>query len=194
MFNILKTIVNIIFSKSNPKIKVEKEDVPHFVEERHEDTNMIKNPIENSTPKLSVNFTWHEALYLPSWKVEHIPTEQEKTNIIQMAQKMEQIRSILGNRSISVSCWIRPKLNQPGHPEHGQDYNLFVGSTAKASMHISGSAVDFVVPGMSSDQVREILVPHLKELNIRLENLPGSSWVHADLKKVSDERFRYFSV
>jgi hypothetical protein len=166
-----------------------------FVDQSKKTETQSENSTKETkmTTELSEHFTYHDALYLPSWKVEHIPTAEELANIKNMAQVMEKIRALCGNRAISISCWIRPtSLNHPGHPRHGQNYNLFVGSTALHSMHIVGGAVDFVVNSMSCDDARLLLSFKLKEFNIRMEKNPGSSWVHCDIKHVNNDSERYF--
>lgn len=140
--------------------------------------------------ELSKYFTWKEALTLPQWTTQHIPTVEERSNIQRTALVMDKIRDLLG-KPIRVGCWIRPLLNHPGHPQHGEDYNEHVDG-ARKSAHKVGLAVDFSVKGMSCDAIREILEPKLKSLGIRMEKLPGSCWVHIDLKPAADERFRYF--
>ena len=140
--------------------------------------------------ELSKYFTWKEALTLPQWQAQHNPSVEEKSNIQRTALVMDRIRKLIG-ASVHVECWIRPVLNCPGHVQHGEDYNEHIGGALK-SAHKVGLAVDFTVKHRSCDVIREILEPKLKSLGIRMENLPGSCWVHIDLKPVSDERFRYF--
>jgi hypothetical protein len=132
-------------------------------------------------------FQWSEALYLPSWQVYHTPSQVEKDNIIKTAAVMDQIREFFG-KPINIHVWCRPILNSPGHPRHGQDYNQFINGAAN-SAHKVGLAVDFDVKGMSCDDVRAKLLPLLDKLNIRMEDLPGSSWVHIDLFPVKSKRY-----
>lgn len=129
--------------------------------------------------KISRYFTVHEALWLPSWRVYHEPSEEEKDNILELAVKMDKVRDFL-QAPISVHVWMRPDfLNAPGHSKHGQDYNAFVKG-APRSAHKLGKAVDWSVPGVSCDLVRSKLLPKLEEFGLCMEDLPGSNWVHAD--------------
>lgn len=130
------------------------------------------------TAKISRHFTTHEATYLPSWKKYHQPTAQEKQNILRLALVLDQLRDFL-EAPIIVHCWIRPT-----------DYNQFVGG-APRSAHLEGLAVDFHVTGMTCDSVREKLLPKLDEFGIRMENLPGTSWVHVDIRAPGNTG-RYF--
>lgn len=128
--------------------------------------------------KITENFTVHEATWLPSWGVYHNPTDQEKQNIIDIAQKMEQVREYLGNKSINVNCWIRPNNVNCDSPRYwGKNYNKAIGG-ADLSAHILGKAVDFTVSSISCDEVRYLLQDQLEKLNLRMEKKPGSMWIH----------------
>jgi len=114
------------------------------------------------------NFKWKEALYLASMDVYVMPDEDIARNIIETANRMQSIRDILG-KPIKVTSWYRPA-----------NYNKHIGG-AKNSYHIQGLACDFCVSGMLPDAVREILLDFLDNLDIRMEDMPGASWVHVDL-------------
>lgn len=132
----------------------------------------------DKTAKITLNFTVHEATYLPSWGVHHIPNEEEKKNIIEMAQKMEQVREYLGDKSINVNCWIRPNMVNCENPRYwGKNYNKAIGG-ADLSAHLTGKAVDFTVSSISCDEVRYLLQDQLEKLNLRMEKKPASMWIH----------------
>ena len=139
---------------------------------------------------VSKHFKWKEALFIPQWNTCHIPSQAEKDTITRTAGVMDKIRSIIG-APINVHCWIRPVLNNPKSPWHGDDYNERVGGALK-SMHKSGGAVDFSVAGKSCDSIRDLLKPRLAELGCRMENLPGSAWVHIDIRDVASDNLRFF--
>lgn len=124
------------------------------------------------------HFTWHEALWLPTWSFHAHPPDHVKRNIEDIGRSLEYIRYIFG-KMIFVTSWYRPT-----------PYNSFIGG-AKHSAHIEGSAVDFVVDNMSCDAVRERLVEELEGLEVRMEDLPGSVWVHIDNRHPGDGK-RYF--
>jgi hypothetical protein len=121
----------------------------------------------NKTIPGTRSFTWHEALWCSKWQCHVLPTEQQYDEIIKIAYKLQQIRDYFG-RPLKIKSWLRPKL-----------YNELIGG-AKNSYHCKGMAVDFVVEGLDCDEVRIRLIDRLDELKIRLENLPGSDWAHAD--------------
>lgn len=153
----------------------------------------MENIIDWSNPEsqISVNFKVKEALLLPSWNILHVPSEEEKSNIIKAAQMMEIIREYLGN-PIHINCWIRPQItNCPGSKSNGKDYNKFVGG-ARNSAHIEGLACDFTVSRMTCDDVRHTLEPKLEEFKIRMENKPGSGWIHCDSRDLLPGGRRFF--
>jgi hypothetical protein len=145
----------------------------------------------NPKSKISKYFTVGEATYLPSRKIYHIPSLSEIDNITKIAIIMDKIRELLG-KPIKVHVWIRPsKVNCPSSPFNGEDYNAKVKGAPK-STHITGEAVDWSCPGMSCDDVRTKLISCLDELGVRMEDLPGSSWVHIDIRKPGPSGHRFF--
>lgn len=142
--------------------------------------------IDWADPKspISKHFTVHEATFLPSWSISHIPSEAEKAEIIKTAELMDQIRDFV-NTPITVSCWIRPtSVNCPGSEHDKGNYNLAIGSKAMHSAHIEGAACDFFVKGHTADEVRALLVPKIDEFHFRMEDLKASSWTHCDTRYV----------
>ena len=141
---------------------------------------------------LSKYFTWKEALLLPQWGVIHIPTEEEKKNIIEFANTLDSVREFIG-LPFHVHCWIRPiKANCPDSRYDGQNYNKFVGSVALNSAHIPGKALDFHVDNFGGvngcHEIREKLLPKLEEFELRMEDLEGM-WIHLDNAPVTKNRF-----
>lgn len=113
---------------------------------------------------ISKFFTVAEATFLRSWNVHMNPSEEEKDNIIATALKMDSIREIL-DTPIKVHCWIRSEI-----------YNKTIGGAPK-SAHLAGLAVDWSCE-FNCDAVRYMLLPHLAKLELRMEDLKGSSWIH----------------
>lgn len=146
-----------------------------------------------SDPKcpISTHFTVGEATRLPSSNCYHIPSPEEQVNILRMAEVLEKIRTIVG-KPLKVHVWIRPnKVNCPTSTFNGEDYNAKIGG-AKKSAHITGEAVDWGVMGTSCDAVRTILISKLQDLGARMEDLPGSTWVHIDIRKPGPSGHRFF--
>lgn len=147
---------------------------------------------ENPECKMTPFFKVREALLLPSWKVYHKPTEEEKYNICKTVLLMDEIRELI-NAPIHIHCWIRPAcVNAPDSEYHGKDYNYYVGGS-KRSGHILGIAVDFSSPGENCDDLRAALVPKMDAWQFRIEDLRGAKWVHVDLKPPGPSG-RFFKV
>lgn len=128
-------------------------------------TDFIDKPIGSSK-----YFKWKDAIWLNRWEVCAIPkTDFIYLNIIEACTKMDQIREIL-QAPIVITSWYRPIK-----------YNESIGG-ARNSAHILGKAVDFQVQNMTADEVRQALYFSMVNLNIRMENLPGSNWTHIDTK------------
>ena len=71
-------------------------------------------------------------------------------------------------KPMSVTSCLRPEL-----------YNAFVKGSER-SYHMQGRAIDFEIRDVPADEIRELLKPKLDEFGLRMEDLPGSSWVHLD--------------
>lgn len=90
------------------------------------------------------NFTWSEA----TKNGNRIPANERITdNIINMAKRMEEVRSRLGDRPIVVTSWYRPPR-----------VNAAVGGVPN-STHLRGYAVDFIVRGLTPREVQRELDP-----------------------------------
>ena len=122
------------------------------------------------------NFTWREALYCPRWNIHAVPTADVIRRITNFAPKVQIVRDFLGLPMLTESWWRPPK------------YNALIGG-AQFSEHMDGGALDFKCPGMSGDQLRHMLQPKLEEFGLRMEDLPGASWVHIDDKEPGNKRF-----
>lgn len=127
-------------------------------------TDFIDKPIGSSK-----YFKWKEALWLNQWELYAIPkTDSIYLNIIEVCTKLDKIREIV-QAPIVVTSWYRPIR-----------YNEFIKGS-KNSSHIFGKAVDFQVQGIDADTVRHMLYFSMIQLDIRMENLPKSNWVHVDI-------------
>lgn len=145
----------------------------------------------NPSDKISNHFTVKEACLLPSWGVLHVPSDDEQANILAMAAIMDQVRDFVG-KPINVHCWIRPtSANCPGSQHDGGNYNVAAGSTALHSAHIIGKAVDWDC-GVVCDDTRNQIMAQLEPWGVRMENRPGSGWVHLDDQPVAPGGHRFF--
>jgi hypothetical protein len=126
------------------------------------------------------NFTWHEALWLPTWGRHARPedglSDQVLKNLEHCFQKLQLIRDYFG-RPISVHVAYRPEA-----------YNRQIGG-AKSSAHMAKTpgvaAVDFHVHGIECLVACQKLIQDnkLEEWGIRLEdNGEDAGWVHMDTR------------
>lgn len=105
----------------------------------------LTNPVYLNDPidrDYAPNFTWNEATH----GGQRIPeTAQVTQNIVRVARSLQEVRDLLGGRTISINSWYRPPA-----------VNRAIGG-ARFSRHIEGDAVDFVVAGMHSYDVYDQL-------------------------------------
>jgi len=115
-------------------------------------------------------FTWHEALWLPSYNRHANASEVTPDilkNIVRQAKALDRVREHF-KRSIVVHCWLRPPA-----------YNAKIGG-ATNSAHLRGAATDFHFEGLSAEAARRVLIadrsiyPGAGELDV--------SWMHLDLE------------
>lgn len=119
--------------------------------------------------RLSHNFHGSEAFVTTRTVNNDLPVknkEKYEANIVATAGRLEHIRTILGNKPISIHSWYRsPALN------------TLVGGS-KNSDHMTGSAVDFICPGFGNP------LQICKELEKEKHGLPFKqlifehTWVH----------------
>lgn len=119
-------------------------------------------------------FTWHDALWLPSWGRHAKPSDVTNTdmdtvlkNIEKQAAALQKLEDHLGKK-IVVHCWLRPPK-----------YNAQIGG-ASNSAHLRGMATDFHVEGMSAEAVRKVVKSHPGLYPGAGEN--NVSWNHLDLE------------
>lgn len=169
----------------------------------------------NPKSRLSANFSVGEALTLPSWGVMHVPSDEEKAAIKGIAEKVTKAIEVIGkaighDAHVSVHAWMRPGVAHiPGSQWDGKDYNRYIYETqvwkdltqvekdakhVPDSPHKTGHAIDFHIVGYEGGEncakIREILLPHLEELGLRMEKPVGTGgWVHLDDLPVIHERF-----
>ena len=206
---IIKVIVSF-FGKKAPAASAPQQ--PKKLEPKVEQTGQ---PIDWNNPKskISEHFYVEEALELPSWGVLHVPSEDEKKEIEKIAKDVEGaisiLEQILKHRvSINVHAWMRPEqANCPGSQWNGKNYNRYIYETqvwknlseeekAKKvepkSPHRTGRAIDFHVVGYEGKQkcaeIRQMLLPYLEQLNLRMEDISGG-WIHLDNLPVKNKRF-----
>jgi zinc D-Ala-D-Ala carboxypeptidase len=94
----------------------------------------------------------------------------ERANLQRMAETMEEVRTILGDKPILISSGYR-----------SPPVNAAVGGS-KGSAHMSGLAVDFSCPGAGTPlQICKKLEPHMRKLGIDQLIHEFGTWIHLGL-------------
>jgi len=95
---------------------------------------------------------------------DNTPNEQEKANLLRLAELLERVKYMLDMRPIMVNSAFRSKA-----------VNDAVGSK-DTSQHRLGCAADFKVPGMTPDEVVRVLVASGLPYDQIIREF--DSWVH----------------
>lgn len=139
-------------------------------------------------------FKWSEALWLPSIKEYHIPSDKEVAKIKELCERLDKVREFIG-LPILIHCWIRPKsVNCTNQKYQGFNYNSTIGG-AKNSSHITGEAVDFHVNGLTVDQFQNKIGPKLAEFKLAAEKngkVVKRNWIHLQSRQLLDGTYRFF--
>lgn len=90
---------------------------------------------------LTPHFTLEELTHTDHREFDNTPNEQEKANLVRLADLLEQVKVVLGGKPIMVNSAFRCK-----------QVNDAVGSK-DSSQHRIGCAADIRVPGMTPDEV-----------------------------------------
>lgn len=142
---------------------------------KQENNPMTTIDWSDSKCKISKYFTVEEALELPQWNrlanSDDGLDDNIKQNLITIFTKLDSIREYFG-KPIVVSVAYRPK-----------QYNELVKG-AKNSAHLYGAAVDFFIKNINCDAARLTIIEQklLDKLQLRMEDLPNSNWLHCDLR------------
>ena len=140
--------------------------------------------IPKLTDKITANFTWKDALWLPSWNraatEEDGLTQKHLDNIKATAMWMQEVRDFFG-KPIIVHCWLRPIK-----------YNKQIGGS-KNSSHLYGYGVDFHVKGIDCATAKKMILDAglLDKKKLRMEDIKGE-WIHLDDRAVGASGKRYF--
>lgn len=189
--NLLSQILDIVII-----LLTGKKPAPEAVSEQPASVNKTEPPVIEQEPeldwskdelKISKYFTVKEAIYLPTWKrlanKEDGLNDTIKENSLRLFKQMDVVREHFG-KPIRAHVAYRPV-----------EYNKAIGG-AQHSAHSEGMAFDFDIIGMSCDDVRKELTKDnnklLEEWKMRCEDMPGSTWVHLDIRELAPEGHRFF--
>ena len=91
--------------------------------------------------KLTEHFTYEELTHTDHRQLDNTPNDAELANLTRLAEFLEQVKTLLGNKPIMVNSAFRSLL-----------VNRACGSR-ESSQHRVGCAADIRVPGMTPDEV-----------------------------------------
>jgi len=95
---------------------------------------------------LSENFTLEELTYTDHREFDNTPNDAELANLVRLAAFLEQVREVLGDKTIIVNSAFR-----------SAEVNRAVGSSDK-SQHRRGCAADIRVKGLTPDEVVKTII------------------------------------
>jgi putative chitinase len=95
---------------------------------------------------LTPSFTLEELTHTDHREFDNVPNEDELANLYRLADFLEQVKALLGGKTIIVNSAFR-----------SAEVNRAVGSSDK-SQHRRGCAADIRVPGMTPDEVVKAIV------------------------------------
>jgi hypothetical protein len=96
--------------------------------------------------QLSEHFTLEELTHTDHRELSNEPNESETTNLVRLANFLEQVKELLGGKPIMVNSAFRSKA-----------VNDAVGSK-DSSQHRVGCAADIRVPSMTPDEVVKAII------------------------------------
>lgn len=99
-------------------------------------------------------------------------TEQIQRNLVGLAITFEKIC-----REFNLEPIIRDKAHWSVF--RTETYNKLVNGRS-ASAHVRGRALDVAFKNKTCDEVRDLLRLNLSRFCIRMEDMPGYSWLHID--------------
>jgi putative chitinase len=95
---------------------------------------------------LSENFTLEELTHTDHREFDNTPNDAELANLVRLAAFLEQVREVLGDKTIIVNSAFR-----------SAEVNRAVGSSDK-SQHRRGCAADIRVKGLTPDEVVKTII------------------------------------
>ena len=129
---------------------------------------------------LTLHFTLEELTFTDHREFDNTPNDQELANLKRLSLFLEEVKKLLGGKAIMVNSAFR-----------SAEVNHAVGSTDK-SQHRLGCACDFRVPGMTPDEVVQL---------IKASDLPYDQiirefdrWTHVSIPNTEDAKPRKMAL
>lgn len=129
---------------------------------------------------LTPNFTLEELTHTDHREFDNTPNDEELANLVRLADFLEQVKALLGGRTIIVNSAFR-----------SAEVNRAVGSSDK-SQHRRGCAADIRVPGMTPDEVVSAIVK--SDLPYDQVIREFDRWTHVSIPNTDDSTPRAMAL
>lgn len=125
---------------------------------------------------LSPNFTLEELTHTDHREFDNEPNESEIQNLMRLANFLEEVKRVLGGKSVIINSAFRSK-----------QVNDAVGSK-DSSQHRIGCAADLRIPEMTPDQVVKAIIA--SDLNYDQVIREFDRWTHISVPNHPDDKPR----
>jgi len=125
---------------------------------------------------LSPNFTLEELTHTDHREFDNEPNESEIQNLMRLANFLEEVKRVLGGKSVIINSAFRSK-----------QVNDAVGSK-DSSQHRIGCAADLRIPEMTPDQVVKAIIA--SDLNYDQVIREFDRWTHISVPSHPDDKPR----
>jgi zinc D-Ala-D-Ala carboxypeptidase len=125
---------------------------------------------------LSPNFTLEELTHTDHREHDNTPNDQEIANLVRLAEFLELVRDVVGDKPIMVNSAFR-----------SESVNKAVGSSDR-SQHRRGCAVDFRVKGMTPNEVVTAIIESGLEYDQVIREF--DRWTHLSIPNTEDAKPR----
>jgi hypothetical protein len=129
---------------------------------------------------LSPNFTLEELTHTDHRTLDNTPNDAELANLVRLAEFLQQIRDVLGGKTIIVNSAFRSKA-----------VNDAVGSSDK-SQHRRGCAADIRVPSMTPDEVVKAIISSGLPYDQVIREF--DRWTHVSIPNTEDSKPRSMAL
>ena len=129
---------------------------------------------------LSANFTLEELTHTDHRTLDNTPNDAELANLVRLAEFLQQVRDVLGGKTIIVNSAFRSKA-----------VNDAVGSSDK-SQHRRGCAADIRVPSMTPDEVVKAIIGSGLPYDQVIREF--DRWTHVSIPNTEDSKPRLMAL
>jgi hypothetical protein len=129
---------------------------------------------------LSPNFSLEELTHTDHRTLDNTPNDAELANLVRLAEFLQQVRDVLGGKTIIVNSAFRSKA-----------VNDAVGSSDK-SQHRRGCAADIRVPSMTPDEVVKAIISSGLPYDQVIREF--DRWTHVSIPNTEDSKPRSMAL